>query len=63
MKDRSRERIGLKINVTIYLLCFETKLVHVPSNTWWLDQGAIIYVSHSKQGFLTNQSLSKEKNV
>lgn len=41
------------------LVCFEINLVHIPSNTWWLDSSTTIHVSNSKQGFLTNQSLSE----
>ena len=28
-------------------VCFETNLVDVPSNTWWLDCGATIHVSNN----------------
>ena len=33
---------------------FETNLIDVPSNMWWLDSGATIHVSNNMQGFLTN---------
>ena len=39
-------------------VCFETNLVHVPSNTWWLDLCATIHVPNFMQGFLTTWSLS-----
>ena len=27
-------------------ICFESNLIEVPSNTWWLDTGATTHVSH-----------------
>ena len=34
-------------------VCFETNLVDVPSNTWWLDSSATIHISNNMQGYLT----------
>jgi len=31
------------------LVCFESNLVDVPSNTWWLDTSATIHVTNSLQ--------------
>ena len=28
-------------------VCFESNLIDLPSNTWWLDSGAIIHVCNS----------------
>ena len=33
------------------LVCFESNLVDVPLNSWWIDSGATIHVSNSLQGF------------
>ena len=41
----------------LFLVCFEINLVHVPSNTWWLDSGVIIHVVNFMKGFLTTRSL------
>ena len=34
-------------------ICFESNLIEVPSNTWWLDTGATSHVSYISQGFLS----------
>ena len=39
------------------LVCFEINLVHIPSNTWWLDSGVIIHVVNFMKGFLTTRNL------
>ncbi|CAM8940925.1 unnamed protein product [Rhodiola kirilowii] len=36
-------------------VCFESNLIEVPYNTWWLDSGATTHVSHIKQGFSSIQ--------
>ena len=33
------------------LVCFESNLVDIPSNTWWLDTSATIHVTNSLQEF------------
>lgn len=38
-------------------VCFESNLMEVPNNTWWLDSGATTHVSHVKQGFNTIQPI------
>ena len=40
------------------LVCFESNLVDVPSNTWWLDPGATIHVTNSLQELKTRRRLS-----
>jgi len=37
------------------LVCFESNLVDVPSNTWWLDTGATIHVTNSLQELKTRR--------
>ena len=40
------------------LVCSETNLADVPSNTWWVDSGATVHVSGCVQGFLSKRSPS-----
>ena len=40
-------------------VCFESKLVNVPSNSWLLDSGATVHVAFTLQGF-TNKRSPKE---
>ena len=42
-------------------VCFESNLIEVPSNTWWLDTGATTHVSHISQGFLTIQPIKESE--
>ena len=37
-------------------VCFESYLVEVPNNTWWLDSGCTTHVSNIMQGFLSIQT-------
>ena len=37
-------------------VCFESYLVEVPYNTWWLDFGCTTHVSNIMQGFLSIQN-------
>ena len=37
-------------------VCFESNLVEVPYNTWWIDSGCTTHVSNTLQGFLTTQT-------
>lgn len=36
---------------------FESNLIEVPNNNWWLDSGATTHVSHFMQGFLSIQTI------
>ncbi|KAL8140911.1 hypothetical protein V2J09_006932 [Rumex salicifolius] len=38
-------------------VCFESNLIEVPNNTWWIDYRDTIHVSHIKQGFGSIQSI------
>jgi hypothetical protein len=40
-----------KQGTLLALACFESNIVDVPSDTWWLDSGATIHVVNSLQGF------------
>ncbi|KAJ7975971.1 Retrovirus-related Pol polyprotein from transposon TNT 1-94 [Quillaja saponaria] len=36
---------------SLAFVCFESNLVNVPSNSWWLHSGANVYVACTMQGF------------
>ncbi|KAG6645088.1 hypothetical protein CIPAW_08G099000 [Carya illinoinensis] len=38
-----------KKGTRLLLVCFESNLVNVPSDTWWLDTGATIHATNSLQ--------------
>ena len=38
-----------KKGTLLALVCFESNIIDVPSNTWWLDTGATIHVTNSLQ--------------
>lgn len=38
-------------------VCYESNLIEVPNNTWWLDRGATTHVSHVTRGFLSIQPI------
>jgi hypothetical protein len=40
------------------LVCFESSMVDVPSDTWWLDIGANINVTNSLQKLQSTRKLS-----
>ena len=37
-------------------VCFESNLIDVPSNTWWIDSGSNTHVSNTMQGYLTTRT-------
>ena len=37
-------------------VCFESNVIDVPSDTWWLDSGAIIYTCNSMQAVIRRKS-------
>ena len=39
-------------------VCFESNIIDVSSNTWWLDSGATIHASHSMQAVISRKSLT-----
>jgi hypothetical protein len=43
---------------TFMLVCFESSMVDVPSDTWWLDIGANINVTNSLQKLQSTRKLS-----
>ncbi|KAH7866788.1 hypothetical protein Vadar_024998 [Vaccinium darrowii] len=36
-------------------VCYESNLVEVPSNTWWIDYGATTHITNSLQGYLSTR--------
>jgi hypothetical protein len=48
----------------ICFVCFESNLVNVPSDSWWLDTGSPIHIANSLQGFIKRRAPSRaEKNL
>jgi len=48
-----------KEGILLYALaCFESNVIDVPPNSWWLDSGATIDVVNSLQGFISLRKLS-----
>ena len=46
-KDYLKRKIWFKKKCTYYVsVCFESNLIEVPKNTWWLHSGATTNVSH-----------------
>ncbi|RVW24034.1 Retrovirus-related Pol polyprotein from transposon TNT 1-94 [Vitis vinifera] len=41
------------------LVSYESYLVIIPPNSWWIDTGASIHITNSLQGYLTSKRLSK----
>ena len=45
-KDYSKFKIWLdKKGTQLSFVCFESHLINVNHNTWWIDSGSIIHVS------------------
>ena len=56
------KRIGKSLIKGYISVCFESNLIEVPSNTWWLDSGAITHISNTMQGFLSIQTINPNEN-
>ena len=37
-------------------VCFESNVIHVSSDTWWLDSGATIHTCNSMQAMISKRS-------
>ena len=37
-------------------VCFESNIIDVPSDTWWLDSGATIHICNSMQTVISRRS-------
>lgn len=57
-KDCPKRKAWFEKKGTFYVsISFESNLIEVPNNTWWLDSGATTHVSHIMQGFLSIQPI------
>jgi len=57
-KDCPKRKSWFEKKGTFYVsVNFETNIVEVPNNTWWLDSGATAHVSNIMQGFLSIQPI------
>ena len=52
-----REWLEKKGKSSINYVTYESFLIDVPSNTWWLDTGAMVHITNSLQGFLSKKTL------
>ena len=43
-------------------VCFESNLVNVPLDSWWLDSGAIVHVATSLHGIRNLRKPSKKES-
>ena len=43
-------------------ICFETNLVEVPYNTWWIDSNYTTYISNTMQRFFMIKSINPNEN-
>ncbi|KAL2246808.1 UNVERIFIED_CONTAM: Retrovirus-related Pol polyprotein from transposon TNT 1-94 [Sesamum indicum] len=58
-KDCPKRKAWFKKKGIHYVsVCFESNLIEVPFNTWWLDSGATTHVSHVTQGFRSIQPIN-----
>ena len=49
-KDCSKFKIWLdKKGTQFYFVCYESNMVNVNHNTWWIDYGSTIHVSNTLQ--------------
>ena len=39
-------------------VCFESNIIDVPSDTWWLDSGATIHACNSMQAVISKRTLT-----
>ncbi|XP_070025472.1 uncharacterized protein [Nicotiana sylvestris] len=42
-------------------VCFETSLVHVPLNSWWLDSGATVHVTNDLQDLVSRRKPKEDE--
>ena len=50
-KDCSKFKIWLdKKGTQFSFICYESNMVNVIHNTWWIDSGSTIHVSNTLQG-------------
>ena len=56
------ERKGKSLIKGYIFVCFESNLIEVPSNTWWLNSGATTHISNTMQGFLSIHTINPNEN-
>ena len=44
-------------------MSYESYLVNISPNSWWIDTDAIIHITNSLQGYLTSKILSKREQT
>lgn len=52
-----------KKGTNLSCVCYESNLVEVPSNTWWIDSGATTHITNSLQGFLTTRKPEESEKI
>jgi len=45
----------------ISLMCYESNMVHVSHNTWWIDSATTIHIVNTMQGFLNQRNPTKSE--
>ncbi|KAM1649269.1 hypothetical protein ACFX14_010564 [Malus domestica] len=50
-----------KNKISSVFACFESNVIDVPSNSWWLDSGSSIHVTNSLQDFITKRTPNKDE--
>ena len=53
-KFSKNEKNGLSANHLVNV-CFESNVINVSSDTWWLDSGAIIHACNSMQAMISRR--------
>ena len=61
-KDCSKLKIHLeKKGTEIPFVCYESNMVNVCDNTWWIDSSTTIHISNALQGFLSRRMPMKSE--
>ncbi|CAL9021700.1 unnamed protein product, partial [Prunus brigantina] len=62
--ERGQKTVNMQKNkgkIENVFVCFESNLIDVSTDTWWLDSGASIHVANSLQGFITKRPPNKDE--
>ena len=61
-KDCSKRKAWFeKKGKNLRIVCYESNLVEVPSNTWWIDSNATTHMTNTMQGFLTSRKVRQNE--
>ena len=61
-KDCPKLKIHLeKKGIEISFVCYESNMINVCDNTWWIDSGTTIHISNTLQGFLSRRMPTKSE--